>query len=136
MPKSTLFAYAQGSDLDAVVEVLEARCDALVAERKWVLGDVWVVNQREPAADGNGGTAYWDVGLNLTLPAGKARPEGWVDDLVAIATLFGKLHGETKRTFALGVADAKTGATKDVFFVDSATPDLAKLRSAFEGAVS
>jgi len=128
MPKNTLFAYAQGSDLDNVAEVLETRFDALLAERKWILGDVWVVNQHEPP--------HWDLGLNLTLPAaGKARPKGWVDDLVAIASMFGKLHGETKRTFAMGVADAK-GATKDVFFVDSTTPDLAKLRSAFEGAVT
>jgi hypothetical protein len=128
MPKSTLFAYAQGTDLEKVAEVVETRLDALVAERKWVLGDVWVVNQQEPP--------HWDLGLNLTLPAaGKSRPKGWVEDLVAIATLLGKLHGETKRTFVMGVANAK-GDTKDVFSVDSATPDLAKLRSAFEGAVT
>jgi hypothetical protein len=128
MPKSTLFAYAQGTDLEKVAEILETRLDALVAERKWVLGDVWVVNQQEPP--------HWDLGLNLTLPAaGKSRPKGWVEDLAAIATLLGKLHGETKRTFVMGVADAK-GETKDVFSVDSTTPDLAKLRSAFEGAVT
>ena len=128
MPKSTLFAYAQGSDLEKVAEVVETRLDALVAERKWVLADVWVVNQQEPP--------HWDLGLNLTLPAaGKSRPKGWVEDLAAIATLLGKLHSETKRTFVMGVADAK-GDTKDVFSVDSAAPDLAKLRSAFEGAVT
>jgi hypothetical protein len=128
MPKSTLFAYAQGSDLESLAEAFEARFDALVAERKWILGDVWVVNQQEPP--------HWDLGLNLTLPAaGKSRPKAWIDDLVAIATLLGKLHGETKRMFAMGVADAK-GDTKDVFIVDSASPDLAKLRSAFEGAVT
>lgn len=128
MPKSTLFAYAQGSDLESLAATLETRFDALVAERKWVLGDVWVVNQQEPP--------HWDLGLNLTLPtAGKSRPKAWIDDLVAIATALGKLHGETKRTFAMGVADAK-GDAKDVFFVDSTTPDLAKLRSAFEGAVT
>jgi hypothetical protein len=128
MPKSTLFAYAQGSDLEKVAEVLDTRLDALVAERKWVLADVWVVNQQEPP--------HWDLGLNLTLPAaGKSRPKAWIEDLSAIATLLGKLHGETKRTFVMGVADAK-GDTKDVFTVDSTTPDLAKLRSAFEGAVT
>lgn len=128
MPKSTLFAYAQGNALESLAAVLEKRFDALVAERKWILSDVWVVNQHEPP--------HWDLGLNLTLPApGKSRPKAWVDDLVAIATLLGTLHGETKRNFAMGVADAK-GATRDVFFVDSTTPDLAKLRSAFEGAVT
>lgn len=128
MPKSTLFAYAHGNDLDGVADVLEKRFDALVESRKWVLDDVWVVNQHEPP--------HWDLGLNLTLPAaGKSRPKAWVDDLVAIATVLGQLHGETKRTFAMGVADAK-GETKDVFLVDSTTPDLAKVRSAFEGAVT
>jgi hypothetical protein len=128
MPKRTLFAYAQGSELDTVAEVLEARLDALVAERRWILDDVWVVNQQEPP--------HWDLGLNLTLPAaGKSRPKAWMDDLVAIANVLGKLHGETRRTFAMGVADAE-GATTDLFFVDSTTPDLAKLRSAFEGAVT
>lgn len=128
MPKSTLFAYAQGTDLEKVAEVLETRLDALVAERKWVLADVWVVNQHEPP--------HWDLGLNLTLPAaGKSRPKGWIEDLAAIAALLGKLHGETKRSFVMGVADAK-GGTKDVFSVDSTTPDLAKVRSAFEGAVT
>ena len=127
MPKSTLFAYAQGSDFETLAATLEERLDALVAERKWILDDVWVVNQHEPP--------HWDLGLNLTLPAGKSRPKAWVDDLVAVATALGKLHAETKRTFAMGVADAK-GDTKDVFFVDSTTPDLAKLRSAFEGAVT
>jgi hypothetical protein len=128
MPKSTLFAYAQGSDFETVAATVETRLDALVAERKWILDDVWVVNQHEPP--------HWDLGLNLTLPAaGKSRPKAWVDDLVAIANALAALHGETKRTFVIGVADAK-GDTKDVFFVDSTTPDLAKLRSAFEGAVT
>lgn len=128
MPKSTLFAYAHGNDSESLADALEKRFDALVAERKWVLGDVWVVNQHEPP--------HWDLGLNLTLPAaGKSRPKAWVDNLVAIASVLGQLHGETKRTFAMGVADAK-GETKDVFLVDSTSPDLAKLRSAFEGAVT
>ena len=128
MPKSTLFAYAHGNDLEPHAEALEKRFDALVEGRKWILGDVWVVNQHEPP--------HWDLGLNLTLPAaGKSRPKAWVDDLVAIASVLGELHGETKRSFAMGVADAK-GGTKDVFFVDSTTPDLAKLRRAFEGAVT
>jgi hypothetical protein len=128
MPKSTLFAYAHGNDLDSLAEVLEKRFDALVEGRKWILDDVWVVNQHEPP--------HWDLGLNLTLPAaGKSRPKAWLDDVVAIASALAALHGETKRTFVIGVADAK-GDTKDVFFVDSTTPDLAKLRSAFEGAVT
>ncbi len=123
MPKKTVFAYVQGTDLDGVASVLETRLDALVAERTWILADVWVVNQKEDSG--------WDLGLNLTLPAGRARPKSWTEDVVAIATAFGALHRETKRTFVIGVADAK-GDTKDLFFVDSASPDLKKLASALE----
>ncbi|MDB4933234.1 MAG: hypothetical protein JWP87_206 [Labilithrix sp.] len=123
MPKQTVFAYVQGTDLDGVVAAIETRLDALVEERKWVLADVWVVNQREDSG--------WDLGLNLTLPAGKARPKTWGEDIAAIATAFGALHRETKRTFVIGVADAK-GNTKDLFTIDSGSPDLKKLATALE----
>jgi hypothetical protein len=123
MPKQTVFAYAQGTDFDGVVEAVETQLDALVADRKWVLADVWVVNQREDSG--------WDLGLNLTLPSGKARPKSWGEDIAAIATALGALHRATKRTFVIGVADAK-GDTKDLFTIDSATPDLKKLASALE----
>jgi hypothetical protein len=123
MPKQTVFAYVQGADLEGVVSAIETRLDALVAERKWVLGDVWVVNQREDSG--------WDLGVNLTLPAGKARPKSWIEDVAAIATALGGLHRDTKRTFVIGVADAK-GDTKDLFTIDSATPDLKKLAAALE----
>jgi len=129
MAKLTLFAYVQGVDLEPVVEVVEARLDALVAERKWITKDVWVVNQRVDTKPGE--VAEWDLGINLTLVASR-RPKAWVEDVAAIATTFGALHGETGRKFVIGVHDAKTEETKDLFFVDSATPDLDALAAALK----
>jgi hypothetical protein len=125
MPKQTLFAYVQGTDLASVAETLLARFDALAAERTWVAKDVWVVNQQFP-----GDPPEWDLGFNLALAAPRTRPASWVEDVVAIVTLFGALHGETGRTFVIGIQDDKEDTVKDLFFVDSARPDLEKLKSA------
>lgn len=124
MSKQTLFAYAEGADHDAIVAAVEARLDALVADRKWISKDVWVVNQREEAA--------WDLGLNLVL--GRGRPAGWVDDVVAIATTLSALHRETHRKFVIGIHDGKSDTTKDLFVVDTDEPDLEKLRAALQAA--
>jgi hypothetical protein len=125
MAKLTLFAYVQGVDLDGVVETLEARLDALVAARSWVTKDVWVVNQRAP-----GNPPEWDLGLNLAVAAPRGRPAAWTDDVVAIATAFGELHRDTGRSFVIGLHDEKAGTTKDLFFIDSDTPDLELLKAA------
>jgi hypothetical protein len=132
MPKHTLFAYVEGYDLEGVAEAVEARLDALVSGRKWELSDVWVVNQRHPPDAGAkpGDLPAWDLGLNLTLPTGKKRADKWPEDVVAIAQAFGSLHRETGRKFVIGVHDGTSDDTKDLFFVDSATPDLEKLKSA------
>jgi hypothetical protein len=132
MAKITLFAYVQGVDLEPVVEVLEARLDALVAERKWIAKDVWVVNQQVPlAADAKpGALPEWDLGLNVALAAPRTRPANWIDDVAAIATTLAALHSETGRKFVIGIHDAKTDVAKDLFFVDSASPDLAALAKA------
>ncbi len=120
MGKQTLFAYVDGTQHDDVVAAVEARLDALVASRKWISKDVWVVNQREPSA--------WDLGLNLALAA--KRPAAWVDDVVAIASELGALHRETHRKFVIGIHDEQSNQTKDLFVVDTSEPDLEKLRAA------
>lgn len=123
MGKQTLFAYVDGTKHeDEVVAAVEARLDALVANRKWVSKDVWVVNQREPSA--------WDLGLNLALGAPRSRPAGWVDDVVAIASELAALHRETHRAFVIGIHDDQANTTKDLFVIDSPEPDLDKLRAA------
>ncbi len=130
MAKLTLYAYAQGTDLDGVASTIEERLDALVAERTWLSKDVWVVNQHDLATKA-GDPETWDLGVNLALAAKKTRHADWVEDLAAIATLFGALNGETGRTFVLGIHDSKSGDTTDVFFIDNPSPDLAALRTAF-----
>lgn len=125
MTKLTLFAYVQGIDLEGVVETLEARLDALVAGRSWVTKDIWVVNQRYP-----GDPPEWDLGLNLAVAGPRSRPPAWRDDVVAIAKAFGELHRDTGRTFVIGTHDEKADTTKDLFVIDSDTPDLEKLVAA------
>lgn len=120
MAKKTLFAYVSGSEhSDDVVKAVEAKLDALVADRKWVSKDVWVVNQKEPP--------YWDLGVNVAVPTGKALSPAFLDDAVAIANALAALHDEVKRSFVIGIADGD--ATEDLLFVDSAKPELERLKS-------
>lgn len=46
MSRDLLYAYVEGYDLDLVAPLLEARFKAFVSGRRWVVSDVWVVNQR------------------------------------------------------------------------------------------
>jgi len=133
MAKQTLFAYVQGTDLDGVSEALAAKFDDLVAARKWIVKDVWVVNQRVDGPSA-GAAAEWDLGLNLTLPTTRGKTASWIDDAVAIATAFGSLHRETGRKFVIGIHDTKADIAKDLFFIDNDSPDLNALRTALQGA--
>lgn len=128
MPKLTLFAYAKGTDLEPIADVLETRLDALVASRAWKSKDVWVVNQRF-----DGPPIEWDLGLNLALPSAKARAQSWLDDVTAIAAALGAIHEETGRAFVMGIHDAQADTTKDLFVVDQGAPDLEKVKRAFTG---
>jgi hypothetical protein len=115
----TLYAYVSGRDHGDVVATVEARLDALVASRSWISKDVWVVNQQEPPD--------WDLGLNLALPGPRA-PKQWTDDVLAIATELGALHREIHREFVIGIHEPAADQTKDIFVIDTDTPDLDKLR--------
>jgi hypothetical protein len=127
MARVTLYAYATGKDLEQIATMIEERLDALVAERTWVSKDVWVVNQREPPD--------WDLGINLEVPMSK-RPKRWTDDAVAIATTLAALHKEIGQTFVIGIHDAKSDATKDVFTVDGQGLDSDALREVLERSVA
>ena len=122
MAKVTFFAYARGNDFEKDAATVETRLDAFVASRAWISKDVWVVNQRFPPE--------WDLGLNLAVASKKTRPKNWTEDIVAIAKELGALHRDTGRTFVLGVDDGKNETTKDLFVVESAEPDAAKLLAA------
>ena len=119
----TLFAYVDGRDVtDAIASAVEARLDALVEKRKWISKDVWVVNQHEPP--------HWDLGLNLAVPSSKK----WTEDVLAIAQELAILNRETGGRFVIGIHDAASEKTTDLFTVENDAPDLEKLRAACENA--
>ena len=136
MAKRTLYAYVSGDKNgapivhdDSVVAAVEQRLDALVAARKWIAQEVWVVNQREPP--------YWDLGLNLIVPTARARAVTFVDDdVVAVANELAALYRETSRPFVIGLHDAAADKTIDLFTVDSEHPDLEQLRTAIRQSLT
>lgn len=132
MAARTLYAYVDGRDHEDVVATIEERLDALVAGRTWISPDVWVVNQRSsPPPGAKPGTPVdWDLGLNMTLAPSRKGAAGWIEDVLAIATALGALHRETRRRFVIGIHDAKTDRTNDLFVVETESPDLEKLRTA------
>ena len=129
MPRQTLFAYADGYDLDDVAAELERQFAAFVASRRWKSPDVWVVNQRDSSASDAGDVPQWDLGLNLDLPDPGAETLGWFSDVEAIALFLAQLHASTGRAFVIGVQDNEAGFNEDLFTIDSPTPDLARLRA-------
>jgi hypothetical protein len=130
MPRHTLYTYVDGFDLEAIAAALEARLDAFVSGRRWVAGKAWVVNQRYgwETCTQPGDLVPWDLGLNLQLPDPGAEPPGWFADVEMVAQFLGRLHGEFGRDFVMGISDAETGITEDLFHVETASPDLQELR--------
>jgi len=66
----------------------------------------------------------------MALPDPGDEPEGWFGDVERVVWYLAKLHSTFAREFVIGIADNVTGFTKDLFFVESDTPDLGRLRSA------
>ncbi|SRR6266852_6984234 len=130
MSQYMLYAYVEGSDLDLVAPILEARLKAFVSGRRWVVRDVWVVNQRHgpDTCTRPGDLPLWNLGLNLRLPKPDAEPPGWFADVEAVAQFLGELHGEFGREFVLGIGDVETGITDDMFFVSTTAPNVEELR--------
>lgn len=134
MPRHTLFAFVDGADLEDVAELLDARFAEFAASRHWVAGSASVVNQRhgEETCTQPGDLPLWDLGLNLELPDPDTEPPGWFADVEAIAQFLGTLHREYGRDFVIGIADAETHITEDLFYVTTDSPDLGELRAIIE----
>ena len=134
MPRHTLFAFVEGADLEDVAELLDARFAEFAASRHWVAGSASVVNQRhgEETCTQPGDLPLWDLGLNLELPDPDTEPPGWFADVEAIAQFLGTLHREYGRDFVIGIADAETHITEDLFYVTTDSPDLGELRAIIE----
>jgi hypothetical protein len=131
MPRHTLYAYVDGADLDDVADMLDSRFAEFVASRHWVAGVASVVNQRhgQETCTQPGDLPLWDLGLNLELPAPDTEPPGWFADVEAVAQFLGALHRECGRDFIIGIADAETGISEDLFDVSTNSPDLGRLRA-------
>ena|SRR5688500_11624803 len=118
MPRHTLYAYVEGSDLDGIAPALEARLDRFVNETPWRHAKPWVINQ---TVEG------WDLGLNMHLP--DDEPPGWFADVETMVKFLAPLQEEIGRAFVLGFSDNERGFTEDLpFEIDSRSPDLALLR--------
>jgi hypothetical protein len=126
MPRHTLFAYVDGYDLDGVADALEGRLRAFVEGRRWVAGEVWVVNQQlaDESCTEPEGIPCWNLGLNLDLPDPGMEPAGWFADVEAIACFLGTLHGEFGRDFVIGISDNQTGVVEDLYDIADSSPDL------------
>jgi hypothetical protein len=130
MPRHTLFAYVDGSNLDDIADALEERLGAFVDGRRWVAGEAWVVNQQQELDESctqPEDIPQWDLGLNLHLPDPGMEPAGWFADVEAIAGFLGTLHEEFGRDFVIGIADNQTGIGEDLYSIDDSSPDLEKL---------
>jgi hypothetical protein len=130
MPRYTLFAYVEGSDLQGIAEGLEAEFARFVAQSVWTWGKPLVVNQRrdDDPSLGPDDLPDWEVGLNMHLPDPGDEAAGWFADVEQIARFLGRLHAQTGRDFVLGIGDNERGYSEDLFRVDSPQPDLGLLR--------
>lgn len=130
MPKHVLYAYVDGSDLHELEESLLSSFDDFVEGREWTLRGVKVVNQRheEDETLSEGDLPAWDLGLNVNLPDVGHEPEGWFTDVEAIATWLGDLHVKTERDFIIGIFDTEYQTAEDLFYIDTARPDIDELR--------
>jgi hypothetical protein len=135
MPRHTLYAYVDGADLEDVAALFEGRFTEFVSNRSWIAGQATVVNQQHgcESVTQPDDLPLRDLGLNLQLPDIGTEEQGWFADVEAIARFLGELHRETDREFVIGVADAVTGITDDLFCVSSDTPDVEKLRAIVGG---
>ena len=89
------------------------------------------MNQRHPPDESlkAGDLPDWELGLNVELPDSPSEPNGWFNDMEAIARFLAELHRATGRNFVIGICDSSAGTSEDLFTVDSNEPDLVELRS-------
>lgn len=129
MSKHTLYAYVEDSDLEEIAATVTACLDDFVGKTQWMGTTPVVVNQRH-SAEGlrEGDLPLWDLGLNVALPEVGQEYDGWFGDVEKIALFLARLREQFQRDFVLGVAIGTTGNAEDLFYVDSAKPNLLELR--------
>jgi hypothetical protein len=130
MARHTLYAYVDGSDLHAIAMELESRLERFVEGEAWCVQAPLIVNQRRPEDPTlpAGDLPDWDLGLNLDLPDLGNETLDWFSDVERIIRFLGKLRESLGRDFVIGIGDNDRGYSEDIFFVNTAAPDLRTLR--------
>ena len=131
MPRHTLYAYVDGSDLRDVADAIERDLDAFVQSRTWKYGKAWVVNHRYPLEGTmkEGDLPDWDLGLNLELPDFQNEPQGWFSDVEALAHFLTELSSKSNREFVIGIGDSQTDIAEDLTNIGPRGIDLGVLRA-------
>jgi hypothetical protein len=130
LARHTLYAYVDGSNLHAIAAELESRLERFVEGGGWHVRTPTIVNQTRPDDPTlkPGDLPDWELGLNLDLPDPGDEPPGWFADVERIVRFLGELNATFGRDFVIGIGDTERGNSEDLFFVDSALPDLNRLR--------
>jgi hypothetical protein len=132
MARHTLYAYVDGSDLEAVAGDIEGALKLAAASAKWALPQPRIINQRHERDDSHspGDLTDWDLGLNLLLPTQDAEPVDWFHDIEEVIRIVHQVARTTGREFVIGIQDADSGIAEDLLFVGSGPPiDLTPLRA-------
>jgi len=131
MPRHTLFAYVDGSDLDDIAEALEARLRAFVEARDWVADEAWVVNQQleaDASCTEPEDISCWDLGLNLHLPdPSMPAGDGMVRRCGGDCALLRQLARRVRPGFRRRDSDAQTGIAEDLYWIADGSPHVKML---------
>jgi hypothetical protein len=132
MNRHTLFAYVDGSDLEFVAADIESALERFLEAHSWRYAKPQLVNQRHQN-DGSlraGDLPDWDLGLNIDLPDAASEPPRWFSEIERVVAFLASLRSTCGRDFIVGIGDSDRGISEDLFSIDSASPDIAKLRRA------
>lgn len=130
MQQHVLYAYVDGSDLDDIVADLEEELLALTAASGWFFSRPIVVNQKSGESGSRpGDLPSWDLGINLALPDREQYHNDWFADVERLVACLTSLRSQFGRDSIMGIADKTTGTAEDLFYVESETPDVGRLRS-------
>jgi hypothetical protein len=121
----TLYAYLEGFDHSEVESRVEQLVNDFASSSSVQQLDVWLVNQRRVAADGE---SEWDLGLNLEIPEPAAEPDSWFEDVEEVLQFAARLRREVGTDVVIGLGNDQTGVAEDIFVVDSDVPDPAYLK--------
>ena len=128
MSKYTLFANVDGTDLEVVASLIEARLRQFVAGRRWRTARPAVLNENLGSCviTQTGTALLWHLGLRLHLPEIGAEPLDWFGDVVAIAEFLGALHSEFGRSFSISFLN-QDDHLEELFLVASSPGEAEKL---------